>query len=487
MAEGDERREHDGLQAHETVRPDASIRLLRPFTFDAENYGSFLGVEQVTWRLGTKTHPVWEPRPVSADDFAPALAGFVNGPPGISSCNAFRMTRSVLDSPHGFGAAAPWAFRRRRIHLEIVIRSVELILFRSGIGFLVIGLAPAEDDLDGWFDLCHFARFTDASGRSATLEPRDPLDTALWRPAGAEPSTTVWELSQRLLAEVVPGDEIADPFLPTQLLAYTIAFVESAAPVMEIVYRGRNFFRSAQSVRASSPDLDPSNPSQLEYSEGQFFHFSLDGGGFIAVNAPATDFNRAQLPDHLEGPYFMLFLFAMHQHFALSQLAKRITECWAVEGEADRRRTFRSIFDDLLDFTARGHLSQAMQRDHHHRVYRRWYETLRVGESYDEIRRSMRDMLDYTQLLATEADAEVAKEDSRRQQRFELRLARWTLLLAPPAMVLALLGVNISGFSDGNGIAPTTVALSLLLAIAFGAAAAAILGRRPLPPSASPE
>lgn len=463
-----------------TIRGDATLRLLRSFSFPRMEFPSILQAGDIKWTLTSGRQRVWEERPVSRDDFAPALAGFINGDADVSSCNLFRVTRPVMSSPLGFAAEGPWALRRRGLDIPVQLSSIELIVFRSGIGFVGVTLSPSAGPLDRWFDVCHYGRFTDASGRGPTLVPARIDAGALWQPEPDATSTTVWRLTQRILDQVVPGEELGDPFPPTQLLAYSVAFADSKDPTMALVYRSQNFFRSGQQVVPATGELDGTDDPYLEYSKDQFFYFSLDGGGFLAVNAPSTAFNRSNLPSHLEGAYFLLFLFAAHQHYVLSQLAKRIAECWAGHDELERRETFRSIFDELLDFTARGHFSQAMQRDHHHRVYSRWYETFHLDRSYANLRRSVRDMLEYSQLIASEADAAIAREDAIRQVQFERRIGRWTLLLAPPAMILALFGVNITGVTSGDGVGPAALAVAVVTSVGLGTALSILMGRWPL-------
>jgi hypothetical protein len=218
-------------------------------------------------------------------------------------------------------------------------------------------------------------------------------------------------------------------------LPYAAIWVDGLpeAEIPELRYRLRNFFHAHQEICPTGNDLASNHPSLLPYAERQWFTFSLDGGTFVACDALQNDFFRTQLPDHLKKQYFLLFQLALHQRFTLMMLADQVATHWLAGGNdssIDRRsQAFERIRDTLLSFTARGYFAQVMQREHHHRCYRRWQQIFQVERLYQEVSNAVREM--HAALLM-----QLAKEEAEREQKLERRLNQIALLLGVPALVL---------------------------------------------------
>jgi hypothetical protein len=160
-----------------------------------------------------------------------------------------------------------------------------------------------------------------------------------------------------------------------------------------------------------------------------WFVFSLEGGAFVAINAPETDFFRREFPTHLRREYFLLFLLTLHQRFTLMSLSQQVSEHWLRGGERERVQAFERIRDALLEFTARGYFSQAMQREHHHQVYRRWQETFQLERLYQEVSDEVREMHEFLQM--------------RQSQKLEKRLNFLTFVFGIPALLFSFLSINL--------------------------------------------
>ena len=143
-----------------------------------------------------------------------------------------------------------------------------------------------------------------------------------------------------------------------------------------LLYRARNFFHSRQDVLPTADDLRLDHRAIWSYAEQQWFVFSLDGGAFVAANAPGSPFFRATLPSHLNTQYFLVFLLALLQRFVLMMLSQEVARRWLPHGQQasleERATTFARIRDRLLAFTAQGYFAQAMQQEHYHHYYRQW-------------------------------------------------------------------------------------------------------------------
>jgi hypothetical protein len=179
----------------------------------------------------------------------------------------------------------------------------------------------------------------------------------------------------------------------------------------------------------------------------------------------------------------VLLLLVLHQRFALMGLSEAVAQHWLVNGDAgseeEREVAFARIRDGLLSFTARGHFIQVMQREHHHRCYRKWQETFQVEQLYQEVHHEVREMYDYLLMrrtariqqlqeeqrrqLVAGAQAEVARERAaqERAQRLEGRISTLGVGIGVPALILSFLGINLAGITTGDG-------LSLWMAVLIG-------------------
>jgi hypothetical protein len=271
------------------------------------------------------------------------------------------------------------------------------------------------------------------------------------------------------------------------LIPYAALYLDgvSAAEIPERVYRARGFFYAAQLLHPSDEDrrLDQ-HPALLPFGERIWFASSVEGGTFLAFDAPRHDFWRQRLPDHLANQYFLLFLLALHQRLALMALSDEVAGRWPAVplagGEEERERAFREIHDKLLAFTARSYFAQVMQREHHHRVYRRWLETFQIERLYAEVNAEVREMFEYSLLLRTERIAdlqqETAERERLRQDRLDLlerRLGQLAFIFGPPGLVVGFLGAT-------GGVRWTTALALTVAGLIVGVIALLVVNRAEL-------
>jgi hypothetical protein len=132
-----------------------------------------------------------------------------------------------------------------------------------------------------------------------------------------------------------------ETFVPGQLLPYAVVYVDGvrADKAALLLYRIRHFFPSRREICPAPEDLRLDHDAYLTYADRQYFLFSLKGATFVAFDAPATDFFRRELPDHLR---VRLYLLALHRRFTLIQLSEAVSDHW---------------LGRLLTFTARGYFT----------------------------------------------------------------------------------------------------------------------------------
>jgi hypothetical protein len=306
----------------------------------------------------------------------------------------------------------------------------QLALFRDGVGLFSILIKPKTRDLGDWLSVLSAFRYVNRP-RSVRLwacsaAGKNERNQKVYQPFFPEPAGGLGEhpdgsgvFDDLLNAFLQTGrlDEDAtewwrDVFVPEKMIPFAVLFVDDA-PVeqdLELAYKVRNFFLPHQGKTPAPDDLRTDHPSLLTYDSRQWFIFSLDGGAFLACDAPQRDFFRRTLPEHLRNQYFIIFLLALHQRFLLMSLSQQVSDHWLEADDAARTHAFESIRDTLLEFAARGQFTQIMQRENHHRCYRKWQEVFQLKDLYTEVRDEVREMHDYLQTRRAERIKQLAEE-----------------------------------------------------------------------------
>jgi hypothetical protein len=460
-----------------------------PFLFEAETFEARVQrIEGAQWPGRERPLPVWKNDPFPEDDLLSHVARYLNPQGGTPpTARLWQLDGNTLQSPNGLGGGADWRLlypqgdlpfrfptRRASLHLE----PVQLALFRMGVGFLTVGASPTTLEGEDWLDFLHYFRFVrgqrKVSVRAQRRTGREEVSPFFPEPAGGPAQHpggrgVFGEVLDALLRTATTEDDSgnwwSEVFVPGQLIPYAVLFVnevtEEEVPVL--LYRMHNFFHSRQEIHPAPEDLCPDHPGLLPYAEGQWFVFSLEGGAFVACDAPDTQFFRETLPNHLRDQYFLLFLLSLHQRFTLMSLSQQVSEEWFGRDEMERARDFDLLRDRLLEFTARGYFAQVMQREHHHRCYRRWQETFQIDRLYQEVNDEVREMHDYLLMKRTEhleelAEAQrqqmeaAAQEEEKRAQHLERRISLLGVFIGVPAVLISFMGVNLRGITASEGL-----------------------------------
>jgi hypothetical protein len=484
-------------------RRASSLRFVYPFLFEGESLRARASaITGAAWTSGDRRHPVWRPAAFPTDDLLSHVAAFLNPAPSSAlTARLWQMDGSALRSPAvlGGGARNPgadWRLGTPAGELPFVIAAVEVALFPHGVGFLTVTAMPVSSRSRDWFDFGHHFRFAAgeracpvAASRVTGLDPSTRKPTRIEYFPELAGGMTGDGTGRRRFAAVIDGllgyarrdaEEgrwWREVFVPGMLLPFSCLFIDGLADaeVPAALYRARNFFHHRQLVHPSRADPGPEDSRILDYARHQWFFFSLNGGGFLACDAPSTPFFRETLPAHVTAKYFLLFLLALQQRFVLMRLSQQVATEWVVNEEhisdSARAAAFARIRDDLLAFTAQGYFAQTMQEEHHHRCYQRWQEAFQLTRLYEEVSTEVREMHAYLDLRHRTRSEQLAREQEERSTTLDRRLNRISWLLGIP--VSLLLVVNVSGniaqvrhLIMGGGSPPTVQGYDLVIALA---------------------
>jgi hypothetical protein len=498
-------------------REASSLRFIYPFVFAGDTIAHrAAAITGATRAIGDKQIPVWERKSFSTDDLLSQVADFVDPPDGAPlSARLWRVHDTVLRSPAGLGGGArhpgaDWTLNTRRGDVPFVLESIELALFRHGVGFVIVSATPVSPHLRDWFTFLHFFRFIAGRRASSVTALRttgrtpdgDPTRTAFFPELGVaqrEPGPAAvhhfGEVIDHLLATAAAHDGTPawweEIFVPGMMLPHAAVFVDGCSQdnIPLHLHRLRNFFHSTQTVHPSAAELALDDPGLLPYAANQWFFYSLNGGGFLACDAPHTPFFRETLPEHIESEYLLLFLLALEQRFVLMMLSQQVSRQWVGVGDAETHKVaaFTAIRDALLAFTAQGYFAQTMQEEHHHRSYSRWLAVFQLDVLYRTVADEVREMHGYLELRQRERADAIGREQQRHAENLDRRLGLVTWLLGIP--VSLLLVVNASGnialvrslVFGPTGVQPYDVLIGVLLdllGIGVGFIAYRLLDRR---------
>jgi hypothetical protein len=197
----------------------------------------------------------------------------------------------------------------------------------------------------------------------------------------------------------------------------------------------------------------------------QWFMFSLDGGGFLACDAPKNDFFRNTMPDHLTKQYHLLFLLSLYQRFTLTSLVDHVATNWPVKidqpgqnKQLEAEKIFGQIRDRLLAFTARGYFAQVMQRENHHRCYLKWQEVFQVRRLYQDASNSILYMHQYLEAKRDEKLQKLEEEQRKQNENLDQKLNLIAWIFVVPALLLTFVqtigpaSVTIAGVALFGGI-----------------------------------
>ena len=467
------------------MKVDARISALRfvyPFLFRADEFGMRVAaIERATWTGSQQPITVWGRQQFPVDNLLAYVADFVNPRDDAPLTARFwALNPTALQSASGLGGGrdqtgVTWSLLTPKAALPYWLECVQLALFRDGVGFLTMTAFPRSDVLADWLDFLHYFRFFRGQrGVRICAERRVGIDPATGQPrqepffpapaggrARADQQRTVVDAIISGLLDTA-GPPAPDPwwedvFVPGQMLPFATLFVDDLPQegIPVLLYRVRNFFHSRQDILPTADDLRLDHRAIWSYAEQQWFVFSLDGGAFVAANAPGSPFFRATLPSHLNTQYFLVFLLALLQRFVLMMLSQEVARRWLPHGQQasleERATTFARIRDRLLAFTAQGYFTQAMQQEHYHHYYRQWQETFQVARLYQEVSAEVREMHSDLDLRYRQHLEFLEREQERRGRKLEQRLALISWVFGAPTLVYVFLSA-IPGIGEGFGV-----------------------------------
>jgi hypothetical protein len=419
------------------------IYFVYPFTFDADRFTQFNEtVDRATIQSKNQDIKIWQATSLPKDDLLFHVANYLN-PSNTEKATAksWKLSNDNRICSH-FGLDAQWKLYLKKKKIDFYwgqkgnkkrnkkgrgVDGVSMILFNGGVGFLIVQVQPIGNILLDWLDFLHFFRF---------LVPRQGTEVKAYKKTdkgdedyfpkklgNANCDRSVFKAVVMALLQTVSREIWWDDiFVPDRLIPFVCLYVndlpQSEINPFHLLYKLQHFFNSNQGEYPAPEHLDPNPQPWLAYARNHWFIFTLEGGTFLAIDSPEEVFFKETLPQHLKSQYFLLFLLAQYQRFALMSLSQQVANFW-LAAEEQRLQEFERIRDRLFLFTARGYFTQVMQRDNYHRCYRKWQEVLQLEQLYREVHDEVHEMQEYlnSQSLRRLEVAEKQRERERQEEK----------------------------------------------------------------------
>jgi len=475
------------------VRRESFVRLV--FAFELRDSNAYeRTVDRVSGHLEEEPRVTWADRPLRRGLVLPHLwrhmntGDFSDGDDERARDELAREIAHWWEAPTVGAKGSPppipekWDFRvdgPSSPPIQFRIKSLELVLFRAGVGFLIFELAPLSQDFDAWLNFTHHIRYFDVRELENALpsdsfrQLRPDLLRLVTLPRHEHGASYRGKMDIDNLSFDRPrgmgfiADWILDDALgpeafqvthgPGRTFVYSFLSVKSQrgsteAQHFEARYRWRRFLRSDTAVFAS--DDDDLTSRLRGFGDGVTFSYSIDGGGVFAVDVPQVGFFTTTLPDDVRRPYFFGALLAYHQRLALLRFSSLIASIRL--RDTNWLDGVEEVFDRYLEYLTSSSFAHIMHSGAHDANHREWMATFGVSALQKEVESEVRRLRERAAIEEARAADQFRKEEkardlstSERAARTDRRFSVFALAFAIPSLVLAVIGV---AYPDGINV-----------------------------------
>ena len=421
---------------------------------------------------------------------------------GEKRCFGLRPAKTFADALFRDKKLEIWK-RRQRASATVAIAGLQLFVFETGVGFIVIDFkADQSADTQSLSSLAWMLR--DFRQTDAVLDvSREPCEAAFDRPNETSHNTTYLRvvtvdasaLGQQALKGRLSANQPAisgmhawrhkekeqsidhasftlrelclmllercTPLKTTLLInKYLIGYHRALTPGYDDrAELGRDLFLLRRNYKDSylSTDRDvalENNPEVLSTFRNIHFGMSLEGG--VAVIEDVDHDYVRNFASEYDNNYFFPFLLALHERFALLNYSNAV----AAMNSADIA-TARTLRERLLKFSLRWRFGQVSNMSMVSHFYRRWRTVLGCELLLLELKQDIEEL-----------DELLEREDRKQQERRDKTVVSWlnklNLYFFPLIICISIFGISIKEVC-GVGWSLLDPAFWIILVCVFGA------------------
>ncbi len=418
-------------QPHKDIKLEKQFtRLLFPFTIENEAAGT--GSETISFKsrffslddeilkhkIGGKEKgkAVWKVKREKKDEqILPHVHEFFfpeNRKDGSRYVLAYRLDKDARPDlfSHRF------AIESKKISCTIAFKSVDLFLFRSGIGILALDLevkgVPEKGSNGEW--------------RSASVDDIRKINAELVRWHYG-----TYSFRKKVSGEDLPPDDHKNdkitmgalleqflaPFgkrkkdweaLTMNLLGFTYLFLSKKGEDGELEplayeevadpFFGLRCFLDEKHRPAKQSLRLEDNPNIVQNYDNVFFGLSGSGWAIVVLDNGA-EFLKNQFQTKVRDNYFLLFLLGLHRLLAVQRLEQRLAGIDMFREDKESARAFivkvREYRDWVFDFTLHCSFNQVSNNDNYTRLHDLWSQVLGADRGELELRAIVEELDDY--------------------------------------------------------------------------------------------
>lgn len=434
----------------DTIGDKSTLFLL--FTFQATPADSSAGLV-TDWLQradsALRAASLWEPRDINRSELLPHLNEVLaqrHADPErpLDLAEGALLARYVLGRTKSRLAATSWSLTpERRSPIGFSVSDIELYLSETGHAFLVAGVRPSQQDLDGFLDLVNVhLRGRDASlavDPEASPQIKDQFASFLTghrgnaqrssgSSTGSRPTLRDF-LYHALLAPALgsaPLDwlRLAPPRgIRPQPQGVSVVFTDGL-PDGTTLHRLRLAQSSRQSVSPAPADTElDSHPSAFRPSAHELCLVSPLGLAWVVHSDWRNDAFRGGLTHTIRENYINKWILVSLQRLQLLDIS---TECARRSTQEDNFEQLCTAFKDLqrrlLVFSGRYYFSQLSDEERHARFYAGLRRALDLPALYAEVKEEIGEFNQYLDARRTEEEARRSREEIARREEERVRL-----------------------------------------------------------------
>jgi hypothetical protein len=280
---------------------------------------------------------------------------------------------------------------------KLTLEEIELFLFETGVGFLVFRIEYQGDiDPDTIADANYYCK------RTLGDNYRLSWDKSTGNGQTDQVATSFADIGKKLLGplgvstyfESAVQGENRNGF---QILVYSVLLLNKgllAMPVPErehtigdLVFKLRRSFKDSYKPAPAEYALD-NNPEVFRAFENSYWGFALEGLANIVyeVDDEVTNhFFRNTYPGNIKKTYFMLYIIALHQRYALTFLNIQATEIEKPPIKAKNIHPIKKLMEKISYFALRGYYSQTGDNTHQAKFYKHIVHMLAIDQLKHEL------------------------------------------------------------------------------------------------------
>lgn len=435
-----------------------------------------------------ETGRLWEPLPANSYDryseyLLPFFRNFLSGQADPPACLMLGFSTVFKQQLLAVDFYDLW-FQGQRLPYQVALMGLELVLFNSGVGLVSLELRGTGDGPLTPQDLARVAwhlRHLDPAGPAPGPSPGKPESpevltilcprryqqdprrlTYLRIPDQVEASAFPLRPGAQQLQDCPACPETGCPrpcFTLPELLRFCLKGLPQAVPLLDKYLLGAHYVRTdpyptpeigqklvdlfhlrrmyKDIFLASERDLDlEDNPEVTVTFENITFGQSLEGGIILVEDSGDPFF--AAFDGKARYNYFMPYLLALHQRFALIHFAINL----AALNETDLA-TVRRLRESAFHFVLRWRFGQVSHTTMYNRVYEKWRQVLGLEELLQEIKGELEEL---DELLERQS----REEEARREKAVQATLTLLNLFTLPILLTASIFGMNVAELADGR-------------------------------------